>query len=128
MQPVEEEEILAGAQAEVVTEELAPIIEEPLEISEELPTAEEVSKSPVAEVNVAPLKPEVEAEIPHELPELRFAEDIFAPRAPKPESRRKGKKKHKFIKAGEAETAKPKKKRKTQIPSEDEGLSDDLDE
>ncbi|MFC1993834.1 transcription termination factor NusA [Chloroflexota bacterium] len=128
MQPVEEEEILAGAQAEVVTEELVPIIEEPLEISEELPTAEEVSKSPVAEVNVAPLKPEVEAEIPHELPELRFAEDIFAPRAPKPESRRKGKKKQKFIKEEAVETAKPKKKRKTQIPSEDEGLSDYLDE
>ncbi|MFC2059090.1 transcription termination factor NusA, partial [Chloroflexota bacterium] len=119
-----EEEVVAEAQAEaeVISEEPIATTEEPSEITEE------VSELPAAEVEAQPPVPEVVVGMPPEIPELRFAEDIFAPRPPKPEGRRRDKKKQKYTKGEGAEPARPKKKRKVQLPSEDEEFSEYLEE
>ncbi|MFC1926891.1 transcription termination factor NusA [Chloroflexota bacterium] len=117
-----EEEVVAEAQAEVIPEEPAATTEESSDI------AEEVSELPAAEVEAQPPEPKVVVEMPPEIPELRFAEDIFAPRPPKPEGRRRDKKKQKYTKGEGAEPARPKKKHKVQLPSEDEEFSEYLEE
>ena len=100
------------------------------EISEALPQVEEIVELPKVveeEVEVVPYEPVPEVEVPSERPKIRFAEDIFAPKAVKVESKKKGKKKKPFIqeKAGDVRV---RKGRKPQLPSLDEEFEDSLEE
>jgi len=77
------------------------------------------------EVEVVPYEPPPEVEVPAEKPQIRFAEDIFAPKAPKPDVKKKDKKKKTF-KEDKLESGKAKRARKHKVPALDE-LEEDLE-
>ncbi len=74
---------------------------------------------------VVPYEPPSEVEAPAEKPQIRFAEDIFAPRAAKPDVKKKDKKKKTF-KEDKLESGKAKRARKHKVPALDE-LEEDLE-
>lgn len=77
------------------------------------------------EVEVVPYEPPPEVEVPAEKPQIRFAEDIFAPKAAKPDVKKKDKKKKTF-KEDKLESGKAKRARKHKVPALDE-LEEDLE-
>jgi len=78
------------------------------------------------EIEAIPYEPPPEVEVPAEKPQIRFAEDIFAPKAAKPDIKKKDKKKKSF-KEDKLESGKAKRARKHRAPAIDE-LEEDLEE
>ena len=67
---------------------------------------------------VVPYEPPPEVEVPAEKPQIRFAEDIFAPKAAKPDIKNKDKKK-KSTKEDKLEGGKARKIRKQRLPKDE---------
>lgn len=130
------------AAAEVKVEELVPQVKEraarvkepvPLE-KEEVAVTEGVAqvegavalpKKVEEEVEAIPYEAPAEVEAPAEKPQIRFAEDIFAAKAVKPEFKKKEKKKKSFKE--DREEGRAKRARKLKVPSLDE-LEEGLEE
>jgi len=129
------------AAAEVKVEEPVPQVKEraarvkepvPLE-KEEVAVSEGIAQVEGAvavpqkveeEVEVIPYVAPTEVEAPAEKPQIRFAEDIFATKAVKPEFKKKEKKKKSFKE--DREESRAKRARKLKVPSIDE--LEDLEE
>ena len=109
--------------------EPVPLEKEEVTVSEGVPQVEGAVAIPQKveeEVEVIPYEAPPEVEVPAEKPQIRFAEDIFAPKAVKPEFKKKDKKKKSF-KEDKLEGGKLKRARKHKEPSIDE-LEEDLEE
>jgi len=121
-QPVAEAPTTEAGLEEPVPVELAEPVTEAEEVGEyvEVLGREEEEVAPVEEA--APPEEEVVAEATP-VPELRFAEDIFAPRVAKPD--KKAKKAKAKGKVEKEDVAKPKKARRVQLP---EGELDEYEE
>ena len=108
--------------------EPAPLEKEGLAVSEGVAQVEGAVALPQKveeEVEVVPYEPPPEVEVPAEKPQIRFAEDIFAPKAAKPDVKKKDKKKKSF-KEDKLESGKAKRARKHKVPALDE-LEEDLE-
>jgi type IV secretory pathway VirB10-like protein len=139
---VKEAPPVAAAEEAVKVEEPVPQVKEraarvkepvPLE-KEEVAVTEGVAqvegavalpKKVEEEVEVIPYEAPAEVEAPAEKPQIRFAEDIFAAKAVKPEFKKKEKKKKSFKE--DREEGRAKRARKLKVPSLDE-LEEDLEE
>jgi len=129
---VAEVERVAEAKPVTETEEEAPAGEElPTEIPEEIPAApepvlvsaesEEAEPLPALDTQLTPS--EVEPQVTADRPQLRFAEDILAPRPPKPgaKPRKKKKKKSTYDREATEDGVRLKKQRRSvQIIEEEE--------
>jgi transcription termination/antitermination protein NusA len=107
----------------------APLVKEAVEGGEAIPQVEEAVTVPQKveeEIEAIPYEPPPEVEVPAEKPQIRFAEDIFAPKAAKPDIKKKDKKKKTF-KEDKLESGKVKRARKHRT-FELEGLDEDLEE
>jgi N utilization substance protein A len=107
----------------------APLEKEELAVSEvgaQVEGAVALPQKVEEEVEVVPYEPPPEVEAPAEKPQIRFAEDIFAPKAVKPDVKKKDKKKKSF-KEDKLESGKAKRARKHKVPSIDE-LEEELEE
>jgi len=107
----------------------APLEKEELAVSEVGVQVEEAVALPQKveeEIEAIPYEPPPEVEVPAEKPQIRFAEDIFAPKAAKPDVKKKDKKKKSF-KEDKLESGKAKRARKHRVPALDE-LEEDLEE
>jgi transcription termination/antitermination protein NusA len=116
-------------QVEERVKEPVPLEKEALAVSEGVAQVEGAVAAPQKveeEVEVVPYEPPPEVEAPAEKPQIRFAEDIFAPKAAKPDVKKKDKKKKSF-KEDKLETGKAKRARKHKVPVLDE-LEEDLEE
>jgi N utilization substance protein A len=105
----------------------APPVKEGVEVSEVAPPVEEAVAVPQKieeEIEAIPYEPPPEVEVPAEKPQIRFAEDIFAPKAAKPDTKKKDKKKKSF-KEDKLESGKVKRARKYRVSPLDE-LEEDL--
>lgn len=105
-----------------------PLEKEELAVSEGVALVEGAVALPQKveeEVEVVPYEPPPEVEVPAEKPQIRFAEDIFAPKAVKPDVKKKDKKKKSF-KEDKLESGKAKRARKHKVPAIDE-LEEDLE-
>ncbi|MFC2067522.1 transcription termination factor NusA [Chloroflexota bacterium] len=109
---------LSRTEEEVVTEEIPPDIPdmiepipEPAETKEEM-AEEAVEPIPVSEVTFASLETSFVAEEPATKPQIRFAEDILAPRANKSGVSSKKKRKVTPRKEGDEDSAKPRRARR----------------
>lgn len=146
---------VAEAEKKTMVKEAPPAAEEPAKVEEQVPQVKERVarvKEPVPlekeglavgegvaqvegavalpqkveeEVEVVPYEPPSEVEVPAEKPQIRFAEDIFAPKAAKPDVKKKDKKKKTF-KEDKLESGKAKRARKHKVPALDE-LEEDLE-
>jgi N utilization substance protein A len=104
-------------------------VEEAAEVIEAAPQVEEAVAVPQKieeEIEAIPYEPPPEVEVPAEKPQIRFAEDIFAPKAAKPDTKKKDKKKKSF-KEDKLESGKVKRARKYRVSPLDE-LEEDLGE
>jgi N utilization substance protein A len=107
----------------------APLVKEAVEGGEVVPQVEEavvVPQKVEVEIEAIPYEPPPEVEVPAEKPQIRFAEDIFAPKAAKPDTKKKDKKKKSF-KEDKLESGKVKRARKYRVSALDE-LEEDLEE
>jgi N utilization substance protein A len=107
----------------------APLVKEAVEGGEVVPQVEEavvVPQKVEEEIEAIPYEPPPEVEVPAEKPQIRFAEDIFAPKAAKPDTKKKDKKKKSF-KEDKLESGKVKRARKYRVSALDE-LEEDLEE
>ena len=107
----------------------APPVTEAVEVSEAAPQIEGAVAVPQKieeEIEAIPYEPPPEVEVPAEKPQIRFAEDIFAPKAAKPDIKKKDKKKKSF-KEDKLESGKVKRARKHRT-FEIEELDEDLGE
>ena len=105
-----------------------PLVKEGVEVSEvgaQVEGAVALPQKVEEEVEAVPYEPPPEVEVPAEKPQIRFAEDIFAPKAPKPDVKKKDKKKKTF-KEDKLESGKAKRARKHKVPALDE-LEEDLE-
>jgi N utilization substance protein A len=113
----EMEEAIAGEELPAET----PAIMESALVSAEV--AEEAGEPlPAFDTAFTPPKVPFEAQVPADKPQIRFAEDILAPRPPKPEakSRKKKKKGTQRRESGEDDIRLRKARRVTEIPTDDE--------
>jgi N utilization substance protein A len=107
----------------------APLVKEAVEGGEVVPQVEEavvVPQKVEEEIEAIPYEPPPEVEVPAEKPQIRFAEDIFAPKAAKPDTKKKDKKKKSF-KEDKLESGKVKRARKYRVSPLDE-IEEDLEE
>jgi N utilization substance protein A len=124
-----EEQVTQGKERVARVKEPVPLEKEGLAVSEGVAQVEGAVALPQKveeEVEVVvPYEPPSEVEVPAVKPQIRFAEDIFAPKAPKPDVKKKDKKKKTF-KEDKLESGKAKRARKHKVPALDE-LEEDLE-
>jgi len=108
-EPAKAREPITRVKEEVAVSDVLPLVEKEPELPQKVEEEAE---------EVVPYEPPPEVEVPAEKPQIRFAEDIFAPKAAKPDIKKKDKKK-KPSKEDKLEGGKARKIRKQRLPKDE---------
>jgi N utilization substance protein A len=108
-EPAKAREPISRVKEEVAVSDVLPLVEKEPELPQKVEEEAE---------EVVLYEPPPEVEVPAEKPKIRFAEDIFAPKAAKPDIKKKDKKK-KSSKEDKLEAGKARKIRKQRLPKDE---------